>query len=137
MCLWFRRVVLIPLFCAVFFVACGGPSQSPAPVPGERSPSIPIIQATEAPIPEATLQATVEARGLYASTGNPYILVFGSFPPVPIPARPMNINPLTGLAIELALLQRRPILIRIGNDARVRESFWQAGTSSADLSLKS
>lgn len=64
---------------------------------------------------------------------DPLIPVLGPFPPVPIPERPTNINPLTGLATDPALLQRRPLLVRIGNDERVRTSLWQAGMNSADL----
>jgi len=64
---------------------------------------------------------------------DPLIPALGSFPPVPIPERPANINPLTGLATDPALLQRRPLLVRIGNDERVRTNFWQAGMSSTDL----
>jgi hypothetical protein len=64
---------------------------------------------------------------------DPLLPIFGPFPPKPIPNRPANINPLTGLAADPAALQRRPILARIGNDQKVRDSFWQAGLNSADI----
>lgn len=47
-------------------------------------------------------------------------------------SRPANINPLTGLAVDdPAVLRRRPLLVRIGNDAGARTS--QAGLNSADV----
>jgi LysM repeat protein len=46
--------------------------------------------------------------------------------------RPANINPLTGLPVsDPSVLQRRPLLVRIGNDTGVRTS--QAGLNSADM----
>jgi hypothetical protein len=64
---------------------------------------------------------------------DPLLPIFGPFPPKPIPNRPANLNPLTGLPANPALLQRRPLLVRIGNDEKVRTSAWQAGLNSADL----
>ena len=47
-------------------------------------------------------------------------------------ARPANINPLTGLPVDdPSTLQRRPLMVRIGNDAGARTS--QAGLNSADI----
>ena len=117
----FRRLTSIFFLCiAILLVACqagGCVTRTPTP------------EATEMPkpTPGATPQAAPSRQV------HPYIPVFGSFPPKPVPARPANINPLTGLPADPALLQRRPLLVRIGNDARVRSSFWQAGTASADL----
>lgn len=49
----------------------------------------------------------------------------------PIALQPANIDPLTGLAVaDPALLQRRPILARLGNDPAARP---QAGLNQADL----
>ena len=102
-------------------------------------PTIPTTQPpTRAPSP--THQATVPATAtipLIATTEptptNPYLPRLGPFPPAPIPVRPANLNPLTGLETDPALLRRRPLVVRIGNDLRVRTNFWQAGTSAADL----
>ena len=48
-----------------------------------------------------------------------------------IPARPDNVNPLTGLEVaDKTVLQRRPLLVRIGNDPQIRP---QTGLSAADL----
>lgn len=52
--------------------------------------------------------------------------------PAPKTSRPANINPLTGLPVDdPAKLQRRPVLVRIGNDVGARAS--QAGLNSADI----
>lgn len=53
-------------------------------------------------------------------------------PPTLDLARPANINPLTGLPVDdPAKLQRRPLMVRIGNDIKARTS--QAGLNSADV----
>ncbi len=52
--------------------------------------------------------------------------------PLPAVAHAANINPLTGLPVsDPARLRRRPLLIRVGNDAAARQS--QAGLNSADV----
>ena len=136
MSLRFRRdVPILLVYVSIFFVSCSRPSLPPIPFLGRQPNETPAVQVAETPLPlpSATPLAVPAARSLFESTGNPYIPNFGSFPPIPIPARPANINPLTGLAVEPALLQRRPLLVRIGNDTRVRENYWQVGTASADL----
>jgi len=61
-------------------------------------------------------------------------------PPTPVPAGPplpnvshsANINPLTGLPVaDPSVLQRRPLMVRIGNDVGARQS--QVGFNSADI----
>jgi hypothetical protein len=61
-------------------------------------------------------------------------------PPTPVPSGPpipelthaANINPLTGLPVsDPAVLQRRPLLIRVGNDVGARQG--QVGLNSADM----
>lgn len=98
------------------------PTQTPEPTPTETlTPPRPTPRVASAQIvnPPAAANALVPR--------------FGPFPPVPIPNRPANINPLTGLATDPARLQRRPIVARIGNDEKVRTSFWQSGLNLADL----
>ncbi|MBI4759469.1 MAG: DUF3048 domain-containing protein, partial [Chloroflexi bacterium] len=51
-------------------------------------------------------------------------------PPTATPLPRNDINPLTGLIVESALLQRRPIHVRIGNDPEIRP---QSGLEKADL----
>jgi len=111
----FQRFALFLLIgAALVLVACGALVPTPTAVPTPQPTPTPTVP----PITPST---------------NPLIPTFGPFPPVPIPERPANINPLTGLSADPALLQRRPLLVRIGNDERVRTSFWQAGMSSADV----
>jgi hypothetical protein len=53
------------------------------------------------------------------------------YPPEPIPSRAPNVDPLTGLEVaDPTLLQRRPVLARLGNDPKARP---QAGLNQADL----
>jgi len=53
-------------------------------------------------------------------------------PPTLDLTRPANINPLTGLPVDdPSTLQRRPLMVRIGNDVVARTS--QAGLNSADM----
>lgn len=89
---------------------------------------VPTAQAAGATsVPRAAvLVSPVEAA-------QPFLPKFGPFPPVPIPNRPANINPLTGLVADPAMLQRRPIVARIGNEQTVRTNQWHAGLSQADL----
>ena len=55
-----------------------------------------------------------------------------SGPPLPDVTHPANINPLTGLPVDdPAKLQRRPLMVRIGNDVGARAS--QVGFNSADI----
>jgi len=90
---------------------------APQTVPATLAPGAPRAAA---PIPP------IEAA-------QPFLPKFGPFPPVPIPGRPANINPLTGLAADPAMLQRRPLVARIGNEQTVRTNKWHAGLSQADL----
>lgn len=60
-----------------------------------------------------------------------YFSNIGDPQPEQTPARPANVDPLTGLQVsDPALLQRRPILARLGNDPGARP---QAGLNQADL----
>jgi LysM repeat protein len=53
-------------------------------------------------------------------------------PPPPTISHPPNINPLTGLPVDdPAKLQRRPLMVRVGNDVGARQS--QVGLNSADM----
>ena len=105
------------------------PTDTPTDVPTAVGTATPTIGPQPTPRPAA---AGAPAAPKPAVT-DPLLPIFAPFPPKPIPSRPSNINPLTGLAADPAALQRRPILARIGNDQKVRESFWQAGLNSADI----
>ncbi len=110
-----RGALFFVVSAALALAACA----TPAPTP------------TSVPTPEPTVTQTPEPTS--TPVPDPLIPSFGPFPPVSIPERPANINPLTGLTTDPAVLEQRPILVRIGNDERVRTNLWQAGMSSADL----
>ncbi|MCX7840524.1 MAG: DUF3048 domain-containing protein, partial [Anaerolineae bacterium] len=127
-------------------------SETRAPITsGNNATAQPVIASTPLPltpmnvqplIPSVvpTAQATSAASAPRAAAplspveaAQPFLPKFGPFPPVPIPNRPANINPLTGLTADPAKLQRRPIVARIGNEQTVRTNHWHAGLSQADL----
>jgi len=94
-------------------------------VPGDAPVTAPPVTAVPG-APAAAPMSVVEAA-------RPFLPKFGTFPPVPVPNRPANINPLTGLPADPAMLQRRPLVARIGNEQTVRTNHWHAGLSQADL----
>ncbi len=122
------------------------PTVPPTATP-ESSPTPLVVAKSNAPVSTGTNPPAATAPGATAPgsapkpagaipqvpVNDPLLPKFAAFPPLPIPARPANLNPLTGLQADPAMLQRRPIVARIGNDQKVRTSFWQAGTNSADL----
>jgi len=107
------------MVAVILALASCGSGSSNEPVPPTRTPkptftiavSTPTAVASPTPIPTATATAT----------------------PVPTPTPTVNpyLNPLTGESVaDPAVLQRRPLLVRIGNDAEVRP---QSGLSQADM----
>ncbi len=143
MSLSFRRGMVVAILCAtVFLAACEQVTPTPRPTP-TRPVATEVIVATDTPTDTPTAVPTTTPTAVPAKVGgaqipkllnlNPLLPIFGPFPPEPIPSRPANIDQLTGLTADPAMLQRRPILARIGNDPLVRESNWQAGLNSADI----
>ncbi|MFZ0545202.1 MAG: DUF3048 domain-containing protein [Candidatus Promineifilaceae bacterium] len=132
------------LFAVVFLLAaCGG---EPAPAPTNTPP--PVVNITDAtptvftdgtavptlpsPVVASTdVPATVSAAEP-ASTVTPLPTATQPIPGMIGPDNfPANVNPLTGLVVsDPAVLQRRPIAIKISNIARVRP---QSGVNDADL----
>ena len=101
------------------------PSNTPEP-----SPSPTAVPVTQAP----ASSGGGGGGGLTVWTMAPLINYFSNIAPSTQEgvSRPANINPLTGLEVSNpALLQRRPILARIGNDPSSREI--HAGFNQADL----
>jgi hypothetical protein len=140
-----RTLVFVLVLAAIMLAACEEatptprpptrPRPSETPAPTETStltplPPTPTATATNTIVPVTVVQPTAVPKSQFSSI---YLPNFGTFPPKAIPSRPSNINPLTGLTADPAKLQRRPILARIGNDQIVRDSFWQSGTTSADI----
>ena len=103
--------------------------------------------ATDEPSPEPSAVATskpasnpsggggaaIPNSGLTVWTMAPLVEYFSKIGPTtqqPI-ARPANVDPLTGLEVDPAMLARRPVLARIGNDPSARPI--HAGFNQADL----
>ncbi len=98
--------------------------------PSSLALQTPIASAQLNPRPGAATDINPVVR---TGVRDPLLPVFGPFPPVPVPSRPTNLNPLTGQIADPASLQHRPIVARIGNDQKAREQQWQAGLNAADL----
>lgn len=101
----------------VLLAGCGRGKPTPTPTP------------TKTPVPTVIVMSTATA------TGTPSITPTSTRTPTPRPTptatKNPNINPLTGLEVEdAAVLQRRPVLVRVGNDSAIRP---QAGLSLADI----
>jgi len=112
---WYALALLsVALLGAALLVACAG---SPGPTGGvpTRTPKPTFTVQAESPTPVIT------------STPMPSPTPMSS----PTPTVNPNWNPLTGeLVQDPAVLQRRPLLVRIGNDPEIRP---QTGLSQADM----
>lgn len=115
-----RGLVQVLLMASVVAGAIGACSSSPAPT---------AIPATRTPKPTFTRVALVTtATPTVTATAPPSPTPSPS--PSPTPTLDPNFNPLTGkMVADPKLLQRRPLLVRIGNDPEVRP---QSGLSQAD-----
>ena len=140
-----RVAMALLLMPTLFLAACEAVTPTPRPTRTRviateivEPTDTPAVVTTAAPLATATAAAGSTPRAAAAAVPKPVVTdpllpIFAPFPPKPIPSRPSNINPLTGLTADPAALQRKPILARIGNDQKVRESSWQAGLNSADI----
>ena len=97
----------------------------------------PSIQANEPTAATETQEPPNSSASLRA--GSPTAQPFDSPTPIPQPppsnlptiSHPANVNPLTGLPVDdPAKLQRRPLMVRVGNDPAARP---QVGLNSADM----
>ncbi len=137
----FRRGLPILFLLAAIFIAGCEPEATPTRRPtATRKPTAtpeptetPTLEPTATPTPIKATPRAVAVLVPKAAGVDPALPVFGPFPPIPIPPRPANMNPLTGVPANPAMLQRRPLLVRIGNDEKARTSLWQAGLNSADM----
>lgn len=121
------------------------PPPTATPAPTQPVPTVtPLPTETTEPSPTATVAPVTPVplnkpapstnSGITVWTMAPLIAYFSKIgaPMLPLIARAANINPLTGLPVsDPALLQRRPILARIGNDPSARAV--HAGFNQADL----
>jgi hypothetical protein len=116
----FTRLLALSLMLAL--TACS----SQPPIVITPTPELEVVVfATEAPTstPTATVAATTAptpTAGFGASTAEP---VAASSADLSAPInRPPDINPLTGLKVDdPAVLKRRPIMVRVGNDPGVQQ----------------
>jgi hypothetical protein len=125
-----RYRILLLLSLVIILTACAGDEtevSNPTPVLAT------VVFATEAPAPTATtIQVTATATeapvaGVGFSEGAAETADTVSLPT----NRPAGVNPLTGLKVDdPTLLQRRPIMVRIGNDPGARP---QVGLNEADM----
>lgn len=94
----------------------------------------PSPEPTQAPATKSPPNNSASGGGITVWTMAPLVEYFKKISPaeqVSI-SRPGNVNPLTGLEVsDPALLQRRPVLARIGNDPNTRAV--HAGFNQADL----
>lgn len=107
-------VMLLAVLGTIFLTACSSGS-NPANLPPTRTPKPTFTIQIETPTP------------VFTPTPVP------SPTPLPTPTPTVNPywNPLTGqLVQDPAVLQRRPLLVRIGNDPEIRP---QSGLSQADM----
>ena len=106
---------------------------------------IPTVTATVEATGAITVTAeapAAETNNLATGSGQPAVVAESAPAPLPTPVpagpplpnvtHPANINPLTGLPVDdPAVLLRRPLMVRIGNDVGARQS--QVGFNSADI----
>jgi len=110
--------MVLALVSAVPLAACS-PALNPTNVPPTRTPrpTFTIVENTPTPIPSPTPVPSS------TPTSTPS--------PTPTPTVNPHFNTLTGEMVQdPAVLQRRPLLVRIGNDPEVRP---QSGLSQADI----
>ena len=118
-----KNLVLVLVFLSLLLSGCG-PAATPEPSPTMAPSPTLTFTATETPIPSPTGTPTITPT----STVTPLYPLEG-LGPANFPA---NVNPLTGLkASNPALLERRPMLIKIPNLPRYVRPQW--GVSFADL----
>lgn len=103
---------------------CGGSPPKPTPTPTATKTSVPTAvpsTATATPTPTASATSTVTPTPSRTPTATV----------TPTATRNPNIDPLTGLSVsDASALQRRPVLVRVGNDPQIRP---QAGLTQADM----
>ncbi len=107
----FVAMTLLAVVSTVLLAACSS-SSSPTSIPPTRMPKPTFTTVVDTPTPAPS--------------------------PTPVPSPTPTINPyfdpLTGEVVQdVAVLQRRPLLVRIGNDPEVRP---QSGLSQADIVLE-
>lgn len=136
-----RLVLLLALLAATALLASCSEEAAEATVPPTRTPKPTFTHtppSTDTLVPTATLTAAPTDTPTPPPTSTPTPVLPTSTPtevptdtPVPSPTRDPLINPLNGLPVsDPTVLQRRPLLVRYGNDAGA----WpHAGISQAEV----
>lgn len=115
---YMRAVVLVVALSMLSGCSRGNPSPTTAPTKAPKPTFTPGRPATIIALPTETPSPTV-------------VPPTPTFTPVPTPTRDPDINPFTGLhAEDPAVLQRRPLHVRVGNDPIIRP---QEGLGAADI----
>lgn len=115
---------LLAMTALFVLVGCGSGTGTEV-APPTRTPKPTFTVALDTPLPVASPTAIPSPTPIPTSTSTATPL------PTPTPTVNPNLNPLTGQVVaDPAVLQRRPLLVRIGNDAEVRP---QSGLSQADM----
>jgi Protein of unknown function (DUF3048) C-terminal domain/Protein of unknown function (DUF3048) N-terminal domain len=110
------------------------PTATALPTATEEPSPEPSALPTSKPAPSTSGGGSgISTSGLTVWTMAPLIAYFSKIgPPTQEPiARAANVDPLTGLEVDPAMLARRPVLARIGNDPSARPI--HAGFNQADL----
>lgn len=124
----------VPLIIiGLLLAACAGETPPPPPTP-TLTPVVVVFATEEPPTPTPSPAATPTPSPLPSPA--PTVGVGADSQRTPAPSslptnRPPDINPLTGLKVEApATLQRRPLMVRIGNDLAARP---QVALDKADI----
>ncbi len=119
----FHLDVLLAVVISIVLTACGS------------NPNQGSISPTRTPKPTFTrIVKILTPTSAPSDTPSPTATASPTVVPTPTPTVNPNLNPLTGQMVEdPAVLQRRPLLVRIGNDPEVRP---QSGLSQADLVIE-
>ena len=146
-----QQLFSLPRYCLIFLTtlvmvaACAGETAPPAGNPpsnangGDDELQVVVFETqapTDTPVPDPaatdTPAAQVGGGATSADANDSVVLVEESSGPTNIDfSRPADVNPLTGLKVDdPAVLQRRPLMVRVGNDPGARP---QVGINQADI----
>lgn len=134
---FFRWNVTLPLLSALLWAVTACASET-TPAPTRPTPELAVVvfetEEPASPTPEPAGSLTPAptvgfgAAGENIQRGNPQPGVAAASAPT---NRPPDVNPLTGLKVsDPAVLHRRPIMVRVGNDPGARP---QVGLNQADI----
>jgi hypothetical protein len=119
--------------CSMLAIPTATPTKTPT-APAVSAAPVTVVFATQSPAsPTPIASATVAGTPTPISAEAPTVVAVNTETAEveALPARPDDVNPLTGLTVpDKTVLQRRPLLVRVGNDPQIRP---QTGLSKADV----